>query len=76
MMTETKRKLVIIDMALALLVVALFSMVPLTVESDGADHSTSQMGSDVGSDNDGRPSSRTDYFLVSTEVANEKRHGK
>jgi len=69
MMTETKRKLVVMDVTLAILVVALFSMAPLTTNNDGADHSTSQMGSDVGSDNDGRPSSRTD-FLVSTGVAN------
>ena len=69
MMTETKRKLVVIDVALALLVVALFSMAPRTADSDGADYSTLQKGNNVRSDNDGRPSSRTD-FLVSTVVAN------
>ena len=69
MMTETKRKLVVMDVVLAILVVALFSMAPLTADTDGADHGTSQMGNDVRSDNDGRPSSRTD-FLVSTVVAN------
>ena len=75
MMTETKRKLVVMDMALAILVVALFSMAPLTADSDGADHSTSQMGSDVGSNNDGRPSSRMD-FVVLTGLVNEKPYGK
>ena len=69
MMTETKRKLVVMDVVLAILVVALFSMAPLTADTDGADHGTSQMGNDVRSDNDGRPSSRTD-FLVSMGVAN------
>ena len=69
MMTETKRKLVVMDLALAILVVSLFSMAPLTADTDGADHSTLQMGNDVRSDNDGRPPSRTD-FLVRTGVAN------
>ena len=75
MMTETKRKLVVMDVALAILVVALFSMAPRTADTDGADHSTLQKGNDVRSDNDGRPSSRTD-FVVLTGLVNEKPYGK
>ena len=53
MMSETKRKLMVMDVVRALLVVTLFSMAPLTADNDRADQGALQMGSDVGSDNDG-----------------------
>lgn len=55
-MNVHERKLVILDLALALIVLALFGLAPATFNSHDADADLIQMGSDVGSGNEVRTS--------------------
>jgi len=51
-MSENKRKLVILDLALALIVLALFGLAPLTANSDHTDPDSILTGNGMGSGND------------------------
>ena len=51
-MDVNKRKLVVVDLVLALIVLALFGLAPLTFNSRNADPDLIQGGSNVGSGND------------------------
>jgi len=60
MMTETKKKLVVMNLVLAFLVLVLFGLAPVTDDAV-------QVGINVGSDDDGAPPGRT-YLLMSTRA--------